>query len=340
MIRACPICEKRSTRMILEQPYLDRNIVQCLRCGLYYADHVPDDDYYEFGLHQLRAPGDKKPSYAKDVVDRMDVDAKTSVLDVGCGTGDILEELRKLGCTNLVGVEPCHWKREAAQARGFNVYSSLDYVHERFDVVCAIHVIEHILYPRDFLYQMMRLSTAEIYIETPRVRCWMANDSDYMPEEVIPFGHFTREHIQWFSNVDLQNLCRIRAEVECVQKPVSSWCVRYILGSEVESYLNISLSLANRHAEQIWEAAMVHGEVALWGASEHTKRLQHHTKLPTHHLIDNDPGLNALPPSWLEARPDITIVVSSYAHQNSILAEIKRRNLPNPVVVLYDKPVE
>jgi hypothetical protein len=78
----------------------------------------------------------------------------------------------------------------------------------------------------------------------------------------------------------------------------------------------------------------------LWGASEHTMKLQHHTKLPTHHLIDNDPGLNALPPSWLEARPDIPVVVSSYAHQNSILAEIKRRNLPNPVVVLYDKPVE
>lgn len=95
-----------------------------------------------------------------------------SVLDVGCGTGSVLEQLaaKKVG-TSFTGIEigterSQHQGGKNLQIRGYDG-KKIPYDDKTFDLVYATHVLEHVTDERGFLAELRRVSRRYIYVEVP-----------------------------------------------------------------------------------------------------------------------------------------------------------------------------
>src|ERR1700682_4889990 len=78
-----------------------------------------------------------------------------SILDFGCGGGDLLA---RMPCERRIGVEANPFSAESAGKLGIEVVSSLDDVAaDAVDLVISNHALEHCLRPADELHGMMRV---------------------------------------------------------------------------------------------------------------------------------------------------------------------------------------
>lgn len=74
----------------------------------------------------------------------------TMILDIGCGYGDKLEQLRDMAFGNLTGVELNQTLVDIARGKGFNVFSAeefdMDEQAGKYDLIIMSHIIEHFQY--------------------------------------------------------------------------------------------------------------------------------------------------------------------------------------------------
>lgn len=74
----------------------------------------------------------------------------STILDVGCGYGDKMEELLSLGYNNVSGVEINHTLVDMACEKGLNVVSvdafDMEQHKDKYDVLVMSHIIEHFQY--------------------------------------------------------------------------------------------------------------------------------------------------------------------------------------------------
>ncbi len=80
-----------------------------------------------------------------------------NILEVGCGEGILLDELRQEGYCNVAGVEPSRTGASRAQQRGLyviNKYFSSEVVKEKYDLIIMSHVFEHIENPSQFIDEL------------------------------------------------------------------------------------------------------------------------------------------------------------------------------------------
>ena len=88
----------------------------------------------------------------------------SSHLDIGCGRGYLL---KAVGADEMAGVET---DETYVKAKGVKVYSKIGKIPaKKFDLVTAIHVLEHIANPLDYLKKMAKFVGKEGYlvIEVP-----------------------------------------------------------------------------------------------------------------------------------------------------------------------------
>lgn len=97
------------------------------------------------------------------------------MLDVGCGTGWISRIWADAG-VNVTGLEPSEARAARSRERGIRVLScfaeELD-TKERFDLIVARHVIEHLEEPEKILISLSRLLSPEgiILLVVPNIDC-------------------------------------------------------------------------------------------------------------------------------------------------------------------------
>jgi SAM-dependent methyltransferase len=94
------------------------------------------------------------------------------VLDVGCGTGAVLEQLaaRNIGC-RLTGIEIGTERSQAQPCKNLQIHSydgqTIPFGDKSFDLVYATHVLEHVTDERGFLCELRRVSRRFVYVEVP-----------------------------------------------------------------------------------------------------------------------------------------------------------------------------
>jgi SAM-dependent methyltransferase len=187
-VTACTVCGAEQAAEV--RISAEHSVRQCRVCGTVFApayadpDEIYVDDYLlgqgrrptAFGLHfDMLDPGYQ--AYLHRVGhDRMRaIEATTagSILDVGCGTGELLAAAAERGW-ETTGVEPI--AKEAAFARdeqGVPVLTSTledsGLPMHAFEVVSAFHVLEHIPQPTDFLRSIARWAKpgGHVVIEVP-----------------------------------------------------------------------------------------------------------------------------------------------------------------------------
>lgn len=200
------LCSEDSLR-----PYMprvrDRDDVAALRCNtsgvviLTRTDHM-DIQYYENkeDFVYWKAKDRKSALIAVHDDTRRRADCFRSYvrnrvwLDVGTGTGGILDELAGFAA-RAVAIEPQNAARNVLMENGYEVYASIfDIGNQEFDVVTLFHVLEHLTDPIGVLRELQEKMKVggRIIIEVPHAR-------DFLLEffELKSFKEFTlwSEHL-------------------------------------------------------------------------------------------------------------------------------------------------
>jgi 2-polyprenyl-3-methyl-5-hydroxy-6-metoxy-1,4-benzoquinol methylase len=169
-LEKCPVCESKNLSLYLDSKdyFLTQEkfkIDQCQNCRFRFTNPRPSENlastYYESPEYFSHTTGKKGLiSSVYSSIRKFTVRTKSSIvgrhaqgkkaLDIGCGTGEFLQSLNKLGY-HTEGVEPNPMARQQAQKNfDLNIQSSfnpINYPINQFDVVTMWHVLEH-------MYQM------------------------------------------------------------------------------------------------------------------------------------------------------------------------------------------
>lgn len=188
----CRICAARSLTRIGPSPdFAGVDIVGCTTCSAMYTSPMPDQaalaELYKQEYRTIRKekPGEKylwrmqQRAHAQwEFITAHQPQAPqrpAAVLDIGCGAGLLLEMFTDSAMT-LVGFEPDETMSQFAQehlgdqAQIYNtVYDRSWLAEQRFDIITASHVLEHIPDPTQFLHGLLSLLTDNgiLFIEVP-----------------------------------------------------------------------------------------------------------------------------------------------------------------------------
>ena len=135
-------------------------------------------------------------------------DQKDSLLDIGCNDGSFLVSMSKSGYKNIYGIEPTLDSYKIANDKGLNVHHGFfeervafdQYGKNRFDIITARQVLEHISNLDDFMKGISLVIKDDgcLIIEIP--------DSDWT-YEYFDYALW-EEHVNYFTINTIKNLMR------------------------------------------------------------------------------------------------------------------------------------
>ncbi len=109
-----------------------------------------------------------------------------TVLDIGCGNGDFLQRLKKGKTVNLKGLELNSFMVKKCKEKGLDVSNESITVHRvlnknKYDVICALQVLEHVYNIKDFLKDILYLLKpgGKIIFSTPNNEPYYMNYGKY-----------------------------------------------------------------------------------------------------------------------------------------------------------------
>lgn len=139
-----------------------------------YTNHIYDEG--ESGYHK-----ELTGRVTTDYVDKLDLKKDCVILDLGCGPGYFLDEMKNRGYTNVTGVtlsqgdiEICKNKGHTVKEYDLSFIPQIDGYHdESVDFIFLRHALEHSPYPIISLMEYNRLlkQGCKIYIEVPAPDC-------------------------------------------------------------------------------------------------------------------------------------------------------------------------
>ena len=177
--KCCGICNGKDFHIIADNNTIrfkcygyDKKVLKCSNCG--QVQLIPP--WTENDLNELYSKYSEKKDFGGQnrienerlYLDKL-INEKDKILEIGCGLGDNLRRLKKLGY-NIVGIDKD--PEVCDNILIFNKdYKDLDQTKEKYDFIYSIHVMEHILNPKVFIRKIIdSLSRkGQFIIEVPNV---------------------------------------------------------------------------------------------------------------------------------------------------------------------------
>lgn len=201
----CAICGSTERRVIHDRGRNNEQVtnVICQKCGFVYINPRPETpdihDVYTKGVFTINARGSNIPSRSK-VIDsekralrrfrlmsdllKLESVSAGKMLEIGCGLGSFLRLGKGLGW-DVIGLEPDPTYAEFAQHRYQldvqpDIYETVDFPAESFDVVAFFHVLEHVESPRQFLGRVRShlKPGGHVFVEVPTIEYPLEGDLD------------------------------------------------------------------------------------------------------------------------------------------------------------------
>ena len=391
--RPCPVCGCTRSTLLFQQSFEQLSgvhlldgylIVICEACGAGFADDIPPqpvfDQYYR-DFSKYDNAGDSTDEAPRDTSRFLEIAdtiipfipaSDTLILEIGCGSGQLLRVLRDRGYDKVLGVDPSPACVRTAQLRqGVPAIAATIVTvpppEQLYGFLILIGVMEHI---RDLDAAVEQLGLlldprGRIFLEVP-------DASRYLPGVDAPFQEFSVEHINFFSRCSLTNLMQRRgfraiAGGHCVRAQNEVTCPTAFAVFEKSSqplpiepdtetaaglrnYIRAGQAEDRRIRAMIAQAVPSNGQMIVWGVGTHTLRLLASGGLDPARIslfVDSSPnyqgqelrGVPVVPPEALQHRPE-PILISSRGFQRAIHNQIRHTlQLPNPVIQLYDEAI-
>lgn len=233
--RKCPICNSGTAKRMCSISYIlpkgnplprEYDVVCCAECGFAYANvnanqDVYNDYYANYNMYAedaqlknyINIRGEGRRSQDKqlmiDLIQEV-IPHEASVLDVGCGSGEMLDALKEEGYHNICGMDPSAASIDRVHQKGIdgfvgNIFDDgLPAYVAKYDLVISTAVVEHIYDLHGYLRHIgkyLKSDKSYIMLNAPAIE----KINDY----IWPLAnHFNHEHINYFSKISLNNLLK------------------------------------------------------------------------------------------------------------------------------------
>lgn len=355
------------------------DVVCCSECGFVFADTPAAQDAYNFFYTKWSKYEDEKTSsgagyslYDKvrieetvDTIVNLFPDKNIFILDMGCGNGGLLKELKSRGYKKIMGCDPslsCVQNVLNQNIEAFQGTLFESNISRKYDLVILSHVLEHVCDLQNAKQTLLSLLNegGKIYIETP-------DASRYVDYFVTPFHYFDVEHINHFDG-RYQDLLFATSGMECISTGVKQMAVsqdKYYpavysvlqkckrenivleyndsLRRKIVSYIELSESNEDI-SDKIQLLYDSNKEIIVWGVGSYTMSLLSSTDLARCNIkcfIDSNPMKQG---TFLLGREiknisalidfEGVIVICSALYVSEIVAQIKDCGCTNELVIL------
>ena len=295
---------------------------------------------YENSLHFSPRFQSYVLSLARHLIERYSLHDK-DIIEIGCGKGEFLTLLCKLGDNRGVGFDPSYVpeQNDTQQLIFVQDFYSERYAHHKADLICCRHVLEHIQYPRDFMNNVHRAiehrQETGLFFEVPNVMYTLRDLGiwDLIYEHCSYFSASSLSHL--FTICDF-NVCDLAEAYEGQFLGINALSVKNIAGAtgdfkthpdDMTSFVTTfadkyqsKVKEWRRNLNQITEAKQ---RALVWGGG--SKGVTFLNTLRTQdkiaYVVDINPrkqgmyvagtGQKIIPPEFLQAyQPDIVIVMN------------------------------
>jgi SAM-dependent methyltransferase len=226
LVPACPLCGAAAHAEVVR--FAELAFVRCAGCGLLYKREQVADlgrgyeaAYFERGgAAYLRRWAHRVRTCRRQLLAALEYAPRaTTVLDVGCSAGYLLEAARTLGLA-AAGVDASHYAVDLCRQRGFRAevgaLEALPFPDGTFDVVTAKHTLEHTSAPLQALAEMRRVLQpgGVVFLVVPDASHWLLG---WFPRRGSAFrpDRLGWQHAVYYSDQTLAAACR-RAGLEPV----------------------------------------------------------------------------------------------------------------------------
>jgi SAM-dependent methyltransferase len=335
--RPCPICNSlefeeihRHTFILFENHPLSGECITviCSKCGLGFNKNTTNEENYHKYYIELskyvtfyspQADSNKFNNLA-NIFESFNINKNSSILDVGCGGGGFLAQLKNRGYTKLFALDPTPKSIEnigrtlGIEAR-VGVLADSPYPQASFDVIISTGVLEHLLNPTTDIECMRNLLVDDglVFVVVP-------DANRYVDCLTAPFQDFNIEHVNHFSPMTLSSLFKrqgwrkldikleVMAHTPNWNEPVICGLFRaprqksklYLnlkfdrqLGNNLKSYVKLSFELLKKIEQKLRSDLADYQEIILWGVGQTASLLFSQTflsKFKLQAVIDSNPA--------------------------------------------------
>jgi len=143
---------------------------------------------------------------------------KSRILDIGCGEGDLIQQLEKNLEANVHGIEKNRDMALKGIAKGLNITHGdaekdlSQYANQSFDYVILSQTLQAMIEPKKILTELLRVGSKAI-VSFPNFGHWKIRLQlllwGKMPiTEGLPYTWYDTPNIHFFTLKDFENLCK------------------------------------------------------------------------------------------------------------------------------------